>query len=170
MLEMNNLNNRKIRVQFQMREFLFAYGTLMSTENTEAARRLAAEADLLGPASTSGRLFDQGRWPGLKLTGGRTSIAHGELWRLHSPQSLAWLDLYEGIKPGIAFPEYARHIITIAAPSGEARQAWGYVYQWPVNDCDIIPSGRWRDRRARSLTGPSLPYPPVALGSPQLPA
>lgn len=143
-----------------MSEYLFAYGTLMSTETTDAARRLKAEADLIGAASTGGRLFDQGRWPGLIPCREPHEMVHGELWQLRSQASLAWLDAYEGIKPDALLPEYARELIRVQLLGGTAHQAWGYVYQWPVQASDCIASGRWQDRRSGPIrNGPSLALP-----------
>ena len=153
-----------------MSELLFAYGTLMSTENTEAARRLQSEAERIGAASTMGRLFDQGRWPGLILSSKRGDVVYGELWRLLSPISLRWLDIYEGIRPDVQFPEYARKHVWVYPTDGSARQVWGYVYQWPVQGGDLIPSGRWQDRqKGRLRRSRSLAFPALA-GSPEMPA
>lgn len=130
-----------------MSEFLFVYGTLLSTENTEAARRLEVEGNLITSASTLGRIYDQGLWPGLILSPDRRDVVYGELWKLNSTASFKWLDIYEGIRPGERFPEYARKIVPVyPATGGAALRAWGYVYQWPVRECDRIPSGRWQDR------------------------
>jgi gamma-glutamylcyclotransferase (GGCT)/AIG2-like uncharacterized protein YtfP len=153
-----------------MSELLFAYGTLMSTEHTEAAKRLQREAEKIGAASTTGRLFDQGQWPGLILSSQRDELVYGELWRLRSPLSLQWLDIYEGIKPGVAFPEYARKLIWVYPADSPARQAWGYVYQWPVRESDVIPSGRWQDRQTGHLRRSKPPAFPALSGSSELPA
>ena len=129
-----------------MGDLLFVYGTLMSGEETEAARRLGTEAKLLGMASTFGRLYDQGKWPGLLRTEEKGCVVHGELWRLHSSSSLKWLDAYEGIRPEVQSPEYARELIRVETGASCTNLAWGYVYRWPVRERDLIASGRWRDR------------------------
>lgn len=153
-----------------MNEFLFAYGTLMSSESTDAARRLGSEATLIGTAAIMGRLFDQGRWPGLISSSEQGNIVHGELWRLRSSVSLEWLDIYEGIRPDIQFPEYARKLVWVYSPGGPARQAWGYVYQWPVRECDLIPTGRWRDRQLSHARGDGPFNSPALAVSSQMPA
>lgn len=132
-----------------MSDLLFVYGTLMSSEETEAARRLGTEAELLGKALTAGRLYDQGKWPGLIQTNDEDQIVHGELWRLRSLSSLKWLDIYEGIRPEVQSPEYARDLIRVKDNGSCGRIAWGYVYRWPIHEPDLIASGRWQDRRLR---------------------
>ncbi len=59
---------------FHPTEYLFVYGTLQSSLRwglgSAERKRLARESTLVGPASTSGRLYDLGAFPGLVLEAG----------------------------------------------------------------------------------------------------
>jgi gamma-glutamylcyclotransferase (GGCT)/AIG2-like uncharacterized protein YtfP len=127
-----------------MSSYLFAYGTLMLSNGHSMARRLASEADFVGPAQVVGRLFDLGKWPGLVQSDDPAEIVHGEVWRLRSESSLAWLDEYEGIRPGVDRPEYERMGLAVRLADGAPLAAEVYVYRWPVAHAARIPSGRWR--------------------------
>ena len=129
---------------------MFAYGTLLSADVGLMGRpqrsRLAREARLLGAASTEGRLYDLGRYPGLVLPGGAGEIVHGELLELATAAlTLRWLDAYEGIVPGRhPYNDYERsHRPVLVSDGREPVMAWVYLYRGGVANASLIPSGRW---------------------------
>lgn len=132
---------------------LFAYGTLMSAATGAMGRaerdRLAREAaPTIRMATTPGRLYDLGRYPGLVLSVGQVEIVHGEVFELIDPdRSFAWLDAYEGIVPGDhPHKEYARTLRPVTLEGGEQVEAWVYVYRQPVRPEALIAGGRWPER------------------------
>ena len=126
--------------------------------------RLAREAHLLGPASMPGRLYDLGKWPGLRPTREPGLLVHGELYRLsHPATALPWLDSYEGIGPGVENPEYCRRIAEAQLGSGFAIATWVYVYQWSITGARQIHEGRWLDRHRTNPVPPSMSLEPAVL-------
>jgi gamma-glutamylcyclotransferase (GGCT)/AIG2-like uncharacterized protein YtfP len=108
--------------------------------------KLASEADFAGLAHIQGCLYDFGKWPGLSLSDDPDDMVYGEAWRLRSLTSLAWMDDYEGIRPGIAEPEYERILHRITIEELGTVTASLYAYRWPIDFSARIPSGRWMER------------------------
>jgi len=129
-----------------MNNLVFVYGTLMLASGHPMGIKLASEADFIGPAKVLGRLYDFGKWPGLYLSGNASEIVHGEAWRLRSESSLDWMDDYEGIRPGIAQPEYERILHQVSINGIGSAVASLYAYRWPIDYHPRIVSGRWMDR------------------------
>ena len=133
---------------------LCAYGTLMTAATgamgTAQRARLNREAASLGPATTEGRLFDLGRYPGLVLPGTPATVVHGEMFALTDPgRSLRWLDAYEGIVPGKpGSGEYVRMERPVDLADGRRLTAFVYVYQRDVSNARLVPDGRWLNRSA----------------------
>jgi gamma-glutamylcyclotransferase (GGCT)/AIG2-like uncharacterized protein YtfP len=129
-----------------MSEYLFVYGTLMSTADHPMGARLAGEAVSLGTATTFGRLYDLGKWPGLRDCDESQSIVHGEVYALNDPvRSFGWLDEYEGIHPSAPpLSEYVRTRRRVRLADGRELTAWVYLYQWDVRCGRPLPEGRWR--------------------------
>ena len=145
-----------------MTDCLFVYGTLLSGAGNAMSKRLAREAWSLGPAHTSGRLYDFGKWPGLRQSKEDELYVHGEVYRLNEPAtSLAWLDAYEGIGPEVLNPEYRRLIGRAELSSGLGIETWIYVYQWSTEAGRELPDGRWLER-SQPTPPSSLPMEPVA--------
>jgi gamma-glutamylcyclotransferase (GGCT)/AIG2-like uncharacterized protein YtfP len=98
-----------------MEDFLFVYGTLRSGFDNLYARKLRAEAELMGPATVRGSIFRISHYPGFRPE--PEGVVHGELYRLNVPGTLAALDAWEG-------SEYERVRMAV---SGEGK-AWIYQY------------------------------------------
>jgi gamma-glutamylcyclotransferase (GGCT)/AIG2-like uncharacterized protein YtfP len=98
------------------REFLFVYGTLRSEFDNPFARRLRAEARLVGRATVVGSIFRVAEYPGFWPE--PAGEVHGEVYRLSSPATLQALDEYEG-------PEYERVGTTVS--TGES--VWIYRFE-----------------------------------------
>lgn len=139
-----------------MNQLVYVYGTLMLSSGHPMGAKLASEADFIGLARVQGRLYDFGKWPGLSLSGDTSDVVHGEAWRLRSDESLAWMDEYEGIRPGVAQPEYERIQNRVTIEELGTAVASLYAYRWPIDHGRRILSGRWNDRaglRPASLPG-----------------
>lgn len=124
---------------------LFVYGTLMRGFDHPMARLLAANADFLGTASCRGRLYLVRHYPGLVLSDDPADIVHGELFALREVEALLReLDMYEACGEGFEAPtEYIRQMLPVTRDDGSAREAWTYIYNWPVTELPLIASGRF---------------------------
>lgn len=125
---------------------LFVYGTLRP--DGPAFARIAGLVDVLGPATTAGRLFDTGRgWPAATFEDGSLVDAstagtiRGQLVLARDPDSAVALfdraDRYEG-----APQLFARTSVLVDGPS---RSRWAASYAWPSRSPPgrRIASGEW---------------------------
>ncbi len=129
-----------------MTDCIFVYGSLLSAIAHPMGERLRREAALVGAATISGRLFRVSWYPAVRLD--PTGTVHGEVYRLTDPAgTLAWLDEYEGIVPGptgvAESDEYERRTVAVRLATGDAVDAWVYLYRRPVDGLNEVPSGRW---------------------------
>jgi gamma-glutamylcyclotransferase (GGCT)/AIG2-like uncharacterized protein YtfP len=131
---------------------LFVYGTLMSAATGRLGRaqrqRLQQQAKSLGPATTAGRLYDLGRYPGLVASDDTANVAHGEVYVLYDPaRSLRWLDAYEGLVPGNhEGNEYQRAMRPVRLAGGVELTAWVYLYARDTGEARLLREGRWPGR------------------------
>ena len=127
---------------------LFVYGTLMRGFDHPMARLLSRAADFVGEARCRGRLYLVKHYPGLVVSDDATEVVFGELYRLRAPDPLLReFDMYEACGEGFAPPtEYIRKMLSVTPDDGVAREAWTYVYNWPVAHLPRIASGRFLER------------------------
>jgi gamma-glutamylcyclotransferase (GGCT)/AIG2-like uncharacterized protein YtfP len=126
-------------------DLLFVYGTLMRGFDHPMAQLLSRAADFIGEARCRGRLYRVKHYPGLVLSDDAADVVFGELFRLrHAEECLREFDMYEAC--GEAFPqptEYLRQMVKVTLAGEDAREAWTYVYNWPVDRLPRIASGRF---------------------------
>ncbi len=130
---------------------LFVYGTLMTTAvgsyGQVARTRLMAECGPLRlPATTRGRLYELGQYPGMAASTGPDDVVHGELLLLSDPaKTLPWLDEYEMISTDPhADNEYVRDMHEVTIHGGQSIRAMTYLYVKPILGLTRVTSGRWR--------------------------
>jgi gamma-glutamylcyclotransferase (GGCT)/AIG2-like uncharacterized protein YtfP len=128
-----------------MNPHLFVYGTLLSNAGHPMGARLRRQAQLIGEATTQGKLYRITRYPGLVESANVQDRVHGEVYALNAPAgTLKWLDAYEGIVPGEHDQnEYERVERTVRFASGKNVTAWIYLYRKDVGWFRLIPDGRW---------------------------
>lgn len=140
---------------------LFVYGTLRDDPANEMFQVLARNAEVLGEATVTGRLYDLGEYPGLVLSSERTDRVKGELYRLNEAtagNTLSVLDDFEGMGPSDPPPhEYRRSLVTAYLTDGRSMTAWAYILDRPATSLPRIMSGdfsEWRSsrRQERSST------------------
>ncbi|MDO7836500.1 gamma-glutamylcyclotransferase family protein [Sphingobium sp. HBC34] len=119
---------------------LFVYGTLRAGFDSSMARRLRAEARLIGPARAQGLLYRITHYPGF-VPGGDAWVM-GDLFALaDAATTLAWLDEYEECAPHFPPPhEYRRVRTSVAGPHGPVL-AWTYAYARAVDGLARIDGG-----------------------------
>jgi gamma-glutamylcyclotransferase (GGCT)/AIG2-like uncharacterized protein YtfP len=104
----------------QVEEYFFVYGTLRSEFENVHARRLRAEARLMGPATVRGSIFRISHYPGFRAT--PDGEVQGELYCLVDPaRTLAALDRYEGA-------QYRRVLIPVSTRGLSWGAAWIFEY------------------------------------------
>jgi gamma-glutamylcyclotransferase (GGCT)/AIG2-like uncharacterized protein YtfP len=127
-------------------DHLFVYGTLMRRFDHPMARLLSRSADFIGEARCQGRLYRVKHYPGLVLSENADDVVSGELYRLRSPaELLREFDMYEACGEGFVEPtEYVRRMLEVTRDEG-TREAWSYIYNWPVAHLARIASGRFME-------------------------
>ena len=128
-------------------DHLFVYGTLMRGFDHPMAQLLSRGADFIGEARCRGRLYRVKHYPGLVLSDDADDVVFGELFRLRSPaELLREFDMYEACGEGFVEPtEYVRRMLPVTSDDG-TREAWTYIYNWPVAHLPRIASGRFLER------------------------
>lgn len=114
---------------------IFVYGTLRAGHDHPMARRLAAQARLVGEGRAPGRLYDCGWYPAAifdeterrQIVGDVFALKPG--WRL-----LAELDAYE------AGAGYARVPVKVTLAGGGTVRAWAYSVTKAPN-VKLVPGG-----------------------------
>jgi gamma-glutamylcyclotransferase (GGCT)/AIG2-like uncharacterized protein YtfP len=126
---------------------LFVYGTLRPFVDIPMAKWLATTSRHLGPAKTRGRLYDLGRYPGLRSARSRGEWVIGDIYRITSPRVLRVLDRYEaGARTACA--AFVR-VPCVVLFKRVRRSAWVYLYRRNVRPDSRIASGDYRRHLAR---------------------
>ena len=75
-------------------------------------------------------------------------LVFGELYRLRQPEALLReFDMYEACGEGFAEPtEYIRQMLPVTPRDEAVREAWTYIYNWPVAGLPRIASGRFLEK------------------------
>lgn len=122
---------------------LLVYGTLRP--GGERWERIAGLVEVVGPASTPGRVWDTPMgWPAAVFDDGDASEVHGTLLRPRDPQAAA--ALYRCVDAIEAEGElFVRTAVRVATPDG--RDGWAAAYRWHPDHGrppgDEIEGGRW---------------------------
>ena len=117
-------------------EHIFVYGTLRSESDHPMARRLCAQARLVGKGFVSGRLYDCGWYPAAVFDESEKRQIAGDVFALKPGNKLlADLDAYEA-----GDPNYARAALPVRLLDGRTLMAWAYGVTKAPN-ARLIPSG-----------------------------
>jgi gamma-glutamylcyclotransferase (GGCT)/AIG2-like uncharacterized protein YtfP len=126
---------------------LFVYGTLRPFVGIPMARWLAAEARYVGSAKTRGRLYDLGRYPGLRRARAQREWVAGDVYRIANPRVLRVLDRYEAGASTLR-ATFVR-VSCVVIVGRRQRPAWVYLYRRSVRSAARISSGDYRKHLAR---------------------
>jgi gamma-glutamylcyclotransferase (GGCT)/AIG2-like uncharacterized protein YtfP len=118
---------------------LFVYGTLRPFVEIEMAKWLRNSATHLGTATTPGRLYDLGAYPGMRIARGGRARVVGDVYRVANPRVFRVLDRYEA--------SFARKRCLVKLARGGRRTAWAYRYRHGVAGARRIASGDYRVHR-----------------------
>lgn len=121
---------------------LFVYGTLRPFVDIPMARWLRGAAQYVGQATTRGRLYDLGPYPGLTAARSRGDIVTGDVYRVRNPRVFRVLDRYEaGSARSCARFVRERCAVKLARTR---RAAWLYRYRYSVVGAARVRSGDYR--------------------------
>jgi gamma-glutamylcyclotransferase (GGCT)/AIG2-like uncharacterized protein YtfP len=127
-----------------MENLLFVYGTLRRRSRHPMARRLADAARHVGAAKIAGRLYDLGRFPGLKPPRTPEDWVQGDVYDLgdDAEQTLREMDAYENVDSAPPAP-YDRQLTPVVRPDGQLVTVWVYWYRGEVKEAHFIASGSY---------------------------
>ena len=112
---------------------LFVYGTLRPFVDIEMAKWLRSHARYLGSATTRGRLYDLGAYPGMTIAYTSRDRVGGDVYRVTNPRVFRVLDRYE--------TKFVRERCVVRLEHGARRIAWVYRYQCVAKRSVRIASG-----------------------------
>jgi gamma-glutamylcyclotransferase (GGCT)/AIG2-like uncharacterized protein YtfP len=127
-------------------DYLFVYGTLRSSVVPAPLQSLLGPLTRLGRATTSGVLYDLGRYPAA-VFGGELEIV-GEVLELPADAGiLAALDEYEGFEPDDPQGSlYLRVRRQVTLSDGQSLDCWAYAFNGDVTGHAAIPGGDYLRR------------------------
>ncbi|HVY90798.1 MAG TPA: gamma-glutamylcyclotransferase family protein [Hyphomonadaceae bacterium] len=123
---------------------LFTYGTLRSDVQRETPASMMAFRILQGAAVSEGigwakgQLYALSWYPAFVDRGMAADQVRGEVWRVHRPQAIDLLNLYEG-------PDYLRQLLRVTLENGRHVTAWTYKYKQSLRGVSRIASGDYLD-------------------------
>lgn len=126
--------------------YLFVYGTLKRRSRHPMARRLAQSARHVGSAKVAGRLYNLGRFPGLKEARSPHDWVAGDVYDLgaNAEATLQEMDAYENAESPPPTP-YQREPATVVGADGQTRTVWVYWYRGNVHEEHFIASGSYEE-------------------------
>jgi len=129
---------------------LFVYGTLRAFVDIPMAQWLRRTARYVGPATTRGRLYDLGPYPGLRPGRHRSETVVGDVYRVTDPHVFRVLDRYEAGSVRTK-ARFVRGVCVVKLARGARKPAWTYRYCRSVVGAARISSGDYRvHRRTRA--------------------
>jgi gamma-glutamylcyclotransferase (GGCT)/AIG2-like uncharacterized protein YtfP len=138
-----------------MSNILFAYGTLKRRSRHPMARRLESSARFIGSARIAGRLYNLGRFPGLKEPRSPSDWVIGDVYDLgpNADAVLREMDAYENAESPPPTP-YERLAAPVHLDDGQVVTMWVYWYRGAVREENFIASGSYEDNCEPSLILP----------------
>jgi gamma-glutamylcyclotransferase (GGCT)/AIG2-like uncharacterized protein YtfP len=105
---------------------------------------LAEAARHVGAARIAGRLYDLGRFPGLKEPRSPDDWVQGDVYDLgeNAGPTLCEMDAYENAESPPPTP-YERELATVLLADGRTLTVWVYWYRGDVREEQVIASGSY---------------------------
>lgn len=125
---------------------LFVYGTLRRGSPHPMAQFLAEHALYVAVGRIQGRLYNLGRFPGLRPSTDDADWVVGDLYELYNEAIWAELDRYEDAEspqPGC----FERGIAEIALENSKKTDAWVYWFRGEVREDQHIASGDYLKKK-----------------------
>ena len=130
-----------------MSHYLFVYGTLKRRSRHPMARRLANSARHVGTAKIAGRLYNLGRFPGLKEPTSSDDRVQGDVYDLgeDAERILVEMDAYENAESPPPTP-YERLAAPVVLDDGRTLTVWVYWYRGYVEEKQFIALGSYEEK------------------------
>ncbi len=127
-----------------MSNYLFVYGTLRRRSRHPMARHLVEAARHVGAAKIAGRLYDLGRFPGLKEPHTPEDWVQGDVYDLGdaAEHTLREMDAYENAESPPP-TSYHRQLTPAFLNDGQPMNTWVYWYRGEVAEASFIASGSY---------------------------
>lgn len=119
------------------KNYLFVYGTLLSTLKYKAYFQLLKYTQFINKAHTYGKLYLISYYPGLDIASQKDKIK-GELYLIKDAKLFTWLDEYEGVNEQTSY--YLRQKIKVYT-SVQEYLAWSYILKKASPKFTYIASG-----------------------------
>ena len=127
---------------------LFVYGTLRPFVSIPMAQWLRRNARYVGAATTRGRLYDIGSYPGLRAARNGRDRVVGDVYRGVGRRVLRVLDRYEAGNPRQKARFVRERCIVHLTRGGARKKMWTYRYRYSVASKRRIVSGDYREHRS----------------------
>ncbi|MDT4895704.1 MAG: hypothetical protein QOH25_781 [Acidobacteriota bacterium] len=129
---------------------LFVYGTLLSEQASPEVASLIRRMGRVGPATTKGRLYDLGEYPGAIVDPSAKTTIYGEVYQLPLDKDLLnKLDQYEEYDP--LAPQDSLFVRTNCFAKtfdGRTLECWVYTFNGNVKAAPLISSGNYAELKA----------------------
>ena len=126
---------------------LFVYGTLRPFVDAPMARWLRRAARYVSTATTQGRLYDLGSYPGMRAARNYRDRVIGDVYRVVKPSVFRELDRYEAGNARCKARFVRERCIVKLLDRGLRKTAWTYRYRYGVANKLRIASGDYRAHR-----------------------
>jgi gamma-glutamylcyclotransferase (GGCT)/AIG2-like uncharacterized protein YtfP len=125
--------------------FIFIYGTLLSSLNHPMHDLLKRYAELTGKGTIRAKLYDLGRYPGVVLSNNQADRVKGEIYKITDSEKLfPVLDRYEGCSDEFPEPhQYLRKKVPVLMDDGRRMDTWVYLFNWDTLRHTHIESGNY---------------------------
>ena len=129
--------------------YLFVYGTLRNSANTEWSQFLSRSSSIVGSGRTRGLLFQLEGYPGMVVNTHDDGWVSGEVFQLNEPSTvLPILDSYEGCGASDTPPhEFERQVVDVVLDGDQTIRAYAYVYRLNTEGKNRILSGEYLHQR-----------------------
>lgn len=124
-------------------EYIFVYGSLRKGFSSPARVVLEDHAQYIGKAAFRGKLYMIDWYPGVVPSDDPDDLVYGEVYEITNREEVLFkLDRYEGCSPSDPKPHaFIREEMRVSLKKGREIIAWIYLYEWPVDNKEQIPSG-----------------------------
>ena len=131
-----------------MSQFLFVYGTLMSTFKNSYSDFLKQNATFIEKGHIPARLYEVGEYPAAISVNDFEHFVVGEIWYISNfEQIISVLDEYEGTNENK--PEYQRKCVEALTEEKNKINCWTYFYNLEITSLQEIKGGdylKWKTK------------------------
>ena len=134
--------------------YLFVYGSLRSEFEISHFKNLIKYSDYYSKGMMQASLYEVNHYPALIENSDINKKVFGEIYRIKNENALfSFLDEYEGCSVNDKHPhEYTREKVNVLCENNQSIKAWVYLYNWPIEELEEIPSGDYVDYYGKEMS------------------